>query len=176
MEHNRVKPTDKRKPHDNPWPTLLPPTNAPSPTEELAALVALVAKLASASAAAARAAAEANRLAAEVDAKLSLALGLANTSSITWIRAVAISPNALEATFPAGSGETWYVVIRGRNPGLYRTADDANTETNGVPNQYRQKKTSRREALAFYREHFDIAAAADLSGIPRPSLTLPPPP
>ncbi|KAJ7113455.1 hypothetical protein C8R44DRAFT_741054 [Mycena epipterygia] len=129
---------------------LAPPTNAPSPTEELAALVALVAKLASASAAAARAAAEANRLAAEVDAKLSLALGLANTSSITWIRAVAISPNALEATFPAGSGETWYVVIRGRNPGLYRTA---------------RRPVVVRPWL-FYREHFDIAAAADLSGIP----------
>lgn len=42
-----------------------------------------------------------------------------------------------------------------------------------MPNQFRQKKTSRREALAFYREHFDIALAGELSGIP-PDPSAPP--
>ncbi|KAJ7878538.1 hypothetical protein B0H14DRAFT_3435536 [Mycena olivaceomarginata] len=51
----------------------------------------------------------------------------------------------LDAAHPEGSGEVWYVVIRGREPGLYRTA---------VPRGFKQVKRSRREALAWYREQY----------------------
>ncbi|KAJ6552336.1 hypothetical protein DFH09DRAFT_1319375 [Mycena vulgaris] len=106
-------------------------TTASSPdASELEALVALINRLTVASS-------EATRLAAEVQSKLPMALNLHS------------SPE-----HHLGSGETWYVVIRGREPGLYRTSDEANAQTNGVPNQYRHKKTSRREALAFYRENY----------------------
>ncbi|KAJ7098437.1 hypothetical protein C8R44DRAFT_748260 [Mycena epipterygia] len=88
---------------------LAPPINAPSPMEELVALLALVTKLTSASTVAVCAAADANRLATEVDAKLLHTLGLENAPSVAWIRTVTISPAALEAAFPAGSRETWSV-------------------------------------------------------------------
>jgi hypothetical protein len=39
-----------------------------------------------------------------------------------FVRGVAKTPAQLEAAFPEGSGEMWYVVIRGREPGMYRTS------------------------------------------------------
>jgi hypothetical protein len=96
-------------------------------------LVALVQRLAVASS-------EATRLATEVQgghscftsialadeicilAQLPHTLSRHAASSITWVRGVPKTPAHQEAAFPDGSGETWYVVIRGREPGLYRTA------------------------------------------------------
>ncbi|KAJ6498606.1 hypothetical protein DFH09DRAFT_1103140 [Mycena vulgaris] len=129
-------------------------TTASSPdASELEALVALINRLTVASS-------EATRLAAEVQSKLPMALNLHSTRSTTWVRAAPKTPAEVERQYPEGSGETWYVVIRGREPGLYRTSDEANAQTNGVPNQYRHKKTSRREALAFYRENYLAATNA----------------
>ncbi|KAJ7907069.1 hypothetical protein B0H13DRAFT_2332686 [Mycena leptocephala] len=121
---------------------------------ELEALVALVQRLAVASS-------EATRLATEVQAKLPYTLNKHAASSISWIRGVAKTPRQLEAAFPDGSGEVWYVVIRGREPGIYRTSDEANAQTDGVPHQFREKKKTRREALAFYRENYDATARYD---------------
>lgn len=47
-----------------------------------------------------------------------------DTDSITgplWVRRTPKTPAQLEMDFPEGSGETWYVVLIGREPGLYRT-------------------------------------------------------
>ncbi|KAJ6585961.1 hypothetical protein B0H19DRAFT_1060140 [Mycena capillaripes] len=151
-------------------------TNVPAQTPasrsepDLEALVALVGCLAVASS-------EATRIAAEVQAILPLALGKqAAAPSTTWIRGVPKTPGAIEAAFPDGSGEVWYVVIRGREPGLYRTSEEANALTDGVPHQFRRKVTSRREALAFYCENYEassiydeVVAAAEAAG------TTPPP-
>ncbi|KAJ6629971.1 hypothetical protein B0H10DRAFT_1939223 [Mycena sp. CBHHK59/15] len=121
--------------------TLPPATNASTPAQELEALVALVARLSAASL-------EATHLAAQIQATLptTIASQIAAAAPApvarappAFVRTVAQTPVALETAFPEGSGE------------VCAEADDL---TNGVPNQFRQKKTSRREALAFYRNHY----------------------
>ncbi|KAJ7828192.1 hypothetical protein B0H13DRAFT_2373331 [Mycena leptocephala] len=143
-------------------------TPASSSGSELEALVALVQRLAVASS-------EATRLATEVQAKLPHALNKHAASSITWTRGVAKTPRQLELAFPDGSGEVWYVVIRGREPGMYRTSDEANAQTNGVPHQFREKKKTRREALACYRENYDATAQYDTAAAIALTSGSPPP-
>ncbi|KAF8140685.1 hypothetical protein K438DRAFT_1995753 [Mycena galopus ATCC 62051] len=135
-------------------------TNASTATE-LEALVALVARLSTLSM-------EGVRLAAEVQAKLpavvaaevvharasATAAATAAAASPLWVRGVPLTPTELEQRHPEGSGETWYVVICGREPGLYRTSAEADAACNGVPHQVKAKKTSRREALAWYRQEY----------------------
>jgi hypothetical protein len=43
-------------------------------------------------------------------------------ASPVWVRGIPKMPAELELQYPEGSGETWYVVICGREPGMYRTA------------------------------------------------------
>ncbi|KAF7354532.1 hypothetical protein MSAN_01365700 [Mycena sanguinolenta] len=119
-------------------------TSASRSDSELELLVALIARLAVA-------ASEATRLATEVQAKLPVTLAK-QSASTTWIRGVAKTLLVMETNFPEGSGEVWYVVIGSHEPGLYRTLDKANPQTDGVPHQFRGRKKTRREALAFYRE------------------------
>lgn len=38
-----------------------------------------------------------------------------------FVRQTPRTPAELEAAFPPGSGEIWYVVVIGREPGLYHT-------------------------------------------------------
>ncbi|KAJ7447048.1 hypothetical protein B0H11DRAFT_2214445 [Mycena galericulata] len=135
-------------------------TSSSRSNPELEALVALISRLALVSG-------EASRLATEAQAKLTLAFGAtaAPIASTAWVPGIPQSPAVLAATFPEGSGETWYVVIRGREPGMYRTADEANQQTDGVPNQFRQKKTSRREALAFYTEQYNAPVNSASQGV-----------
>jgi hypothetical protein len=66
-------------------------------------------------------------LAAEVAAATSAAATVAaetdaEAAGPVFVRGVAKTPAQLEAAFPEGSGETWYVVIRGRELGMYCTA------------------------------------------------------
>ncbi|KAJ7440760.1 hypothetical protein FB451DRAFT_1415002 [Mycena latifolia] len=129
-------------------------TSVPTPAAtELEALVSLISRLAVASS-------EATVLAVEVQAKLPAVLALHTASTTTWVRAPAKTPAELERAFPEGSGEVWYVVIRGKEPGMYRTAAEATALTSGVPHQFHRKKTSRREALLFYRDNYLDAAKA----------------
>ncbi|KAJ6468864.1 hypothetical protein C8R45DRAFT_1167557 [Mycena sanguinolenta] len=128
-------------------------TPASRSDSELEALVALVSRL----------------------AKLPLALAKHSASSTTWIRSIAKTPHTVDTAFPDGSGEVWYAVIRGRKPGLYHTAAEANAQTDGVPHQFREKK-SRREALAFYRDHYNAGITYDnLVGAATASGSAPPP-
>ncbi|KAK7044328.1 hypothetical protein R3P38DRAFT_3308303 [Favolaschia claudopus] len=71
-----------------------------------------------------------------------------------FVRGVPLTPAELETAHPPGSGETWYVVIRGREPGMYHSAKLADAQCNGVPYQLKAKKTSRIQALDYYREHY----------------------
>ncbi|KAJ7025169.1 hypothetical protein C8F04DRAFT_1269526 [Mycena alexandri] len=138
----------------NATPTTAAATSASRPDPELDALLALVARMSVA-------ASETTLLAAEVNAKLPQVLAAHAASKLTWTRGTARTPKALAAAFPDGSGETWYVVIRGREPGFYRTSSESNAQTRGVPNQFGQKKTSWAEALAFYRENYLAAVHYD---------------
>ncbi|KAK6981629.1 hypothetical protein R3P38DRAFT_3460250 [Favolaschia claudopus] len=72
-----------------------------------------------------------------------------------FVRGIPQTPAEVERNHPPGSGETWYVVILGREPGLYATALDADHQCNGVPHQYKVKKTSRVDALSLYRSLYN---------------------
>ncbi|KAK6977545.1 hypothetical protein R3P38DRAFT_3236953 [Favolaschia claudopus] len=41
---------------------------------------------------------------------------------------------------------------------MYQSAKDANAQCNGVPFQHMAKKTSRVEALSYYRDHYNLPA------------------
>ncbi|KAJ6478446.1 hypothetical protein DFH09DRAFT_1108306 [Mycena vulgaris] len=66
-----------------------------------------------------------------------------------FVQGVALTPAQLDAQFPPGTGDTqtWHVVCIGREPGFERATD----QVRGIPNQLRQKKSSRQEALNLYR-------------------------
>ncbi|KAJ7092914.1 hypothetical protein B0H15DRAFT_947728 [Mycena belliarum] len=134
-------------------------TTSSSATTELEALVELVSRLAIASS-------EATRLATELQSKLPAALALRSATSHTWIRGSARTPTEVEQQYPEGSGEVWYVVIRGREPGFYRTPEDADAQIKGVPHQYSKKKTSRREATLFYRDNYIASVNHDRAPSP----------
>ncbi|KAJ7085638.1 hypothetical protein B0H15DRAFT_801799 [Mycena belliarum] len=76
-----------------------------------------------------------------------------------WVKGIALTPDQLEASFGPGVGDeqTWHVVCIGREPGLYASPTEANIQIEGVPNQFREKKKSRVEALAFYRHRYESA-------------------
>ncbi|KAJ7896234.1 hypothetical protein B0H14DRAFT_3425590 [Mycena olivaceomarginata] len=118
----------------------------PSTPTEMEALVALVVCLSTASM-------DVVRLAAKVQAKIPAVVAL--EAAAAHASATAAADAAAQASPVWGSGETWYVVICGRKPGMYRTAKEANDNCDGVPNQLKQKKTSRLEALAWYRQLYN---------------------
>ncbi|KAJ7780832.1 hypothetical protein DFH07DRAFT_765317 [Mycena maculata] len=74
-------------------------------------------------------------------------------AAVDWVEAVARTPDEMDAYYPPGIGDdiSWHVVCIGREPGLYASVNEADRQIRGVPNQFRQKKTSRVEALTFYR-------------------------
>ncbi|KAJ7731404.1 hypothetical protein B0H16DRAFT_1469181 [Mycena metata] len=148
----------------------IPPT-VTNAAEELEALVSLVRRLSVASA-------EATRLAVEVQARIpafaiagatgaqaaptatatAAHTGTANAANQSdadppsFVRLAPRNPAQIEADFPDGSGEVFYVVLIGREPG--RVPHPANDQCNGVPNQFKEKRKTRREALAYYREAY----------------------
>ncbi|KAJ7694606.1 hypothetical protein B0H17DRAFT_1199136 [Mycena rosella] len=85
-----------------------------------------------------------------------------------WVQGTAITPDELEAQFGPGLGDNlpWQVVCIGREPGLYASVDDANDQLNGVPNQFRQKKSTRLEALAFYRHRYSCGKVEKWTEVP----------
>ncbi|KAK7063355.1 hypothetical protein R3P38DRAFT_3164360 [Favolaschia claudopus] len=72
-----------------------------------------------------------------------------------FVRGIPKTPAELERDHPPGSGETWYVVILGREPGMYATALEADHQCNGVPHQFKVKKTSRQDAFDLYRSLYN---------------------
>ncbi|KAJ7802048.1 hypothetical protein B0H14DRAFT_3488865 [Mycena olivaceomarginata] len=94
------------------------------------------------------------RLLAVVAAEISARANAPAALDPLWVCGVPRTPDDLDAAHPEGSGEVWYVVIRGREPGLYHTAAEADRLCDGVPRQLKQLKRSQREALAWYREQY----------------------
>ncbi|KAJ7251250.1 hypothetical protein C8J57DRAFT_1474534 [Mycena rebaudengoi] len=84
---------------------------------------------------------ESTRLAIEVQNRLPalMAATVDRSGGPPFTSGIPISPDALETFIPPNTGEI---------------CTEANAQTDGVPGQFSQKKTSRREALAFYRERF----------------------
>ncbi|KAJ7774528.1 hypothetical protein DFH07DRAFT_952238 [Mycena maculata] len=82
----------------------------------------------------------------------------------SFVFGVPQTPDELDALFPPGRGDNqvWHVVTIGRNPG-FAEADD---EVLGIPNQHRRRKTSRQEALAYYRHQWGLSAVIKLTEAP----------
>ncbi|KAJ6558710.1 hypothetical protein B0H10DRAFT_1185542 [Mycena sp. CBHHK59/15] len=57
---------------------------------------------------------------------------------------------------PDGANIAWYVVWIGREPGIYTSVDDANTQVKGCPNQQCRRKTGKHEALQFYTQLYAV--------------------
>ncbi|KAJ7775253.1 hypothetical protein B0H14DRAFT_3508450 [Mycena olivaceomarginata] len=131
------------------------PGNPSTPPTELESLTALVDRLSIALMEAMRLAIEVKaRLPAVVAAEASARANAPAAFDPLWVRGVPRTPDDLDAAHPEGSGEVWYVVIRGREPGLYHTAAEADRLCDRVPRGFKQLKRSRREALAWYREQY----------------------
>ncbi|KAJ6626304.1 hypothetical protein B0H10DRAFT_1941868 [Mycena sp. CBHHK59/15] len=88
-------------------------------------------------------------VASQVAAATAAALGPAPT----FVQGMPRTPDQVDAAHPPGTNDdqAWHVVCIGREPGLYASVAEADAQVSGVPNQFRQKKASRVEALAFYR-------------------------
>ncbi|KAJ6610571.1 hypothetical protein B0H10DRAFT_2224845 [Mycena sp. CBHHK59/15] len=134
--------------------TLFAATTPASPEQELAALVAKVAMLSKMSL-------DMMSLCIDVQGQIlkvvashvAAVVAVVTPPNPEFIQGVARSPTQLDGLFPPGVGDfqAWYVVCVGREPGLYASFAEANAQVLGVPNQFRQKKSSRAEALTFYR-------------------------
>ncbi|KAJ7217413.1 hypothetical protein B0H12DRAFT_1241051 [Mycena haematopus] len=75
----------------------------------------------------------------------------------SWIEVNARTPAELDAAHPPGPGDdlTYHVVTVGREPGLYLSVQDSDSQVLGVPNSKRHRKHTRLEALAWYRFKYD---------------------
>ncbi|KAJ6491533.1 hypothetical protein DFH09DRAFT_1104979 [Mycena vulgaris] len=153
-------------------------TTTPTPVQELAALVAKVAALS-------KLALEMTKLTMDIDdaiphviaSQVAEAVKAVQSPPPKFVKGVAYTPAQMDTMFPPGFGDhqAWYVVIVGREPGLYGSSVAADAEVNGVPGQFRQKKASRIEALAFYRNRYNDNAVVKLNEAPVAAPALPPP-
>ncbi|KAJ7112731.1 hypothetical protein C8R44DRAFT_882481 [Mycena epipterygia] len=143
-------------------------TTAPTPQQELAALVAKVAALSNLALDLTRQCIDINQdLPRVVPLQVTAAVGKL-TADVEFVEGVAITPDALDALFPPGVGDyqPWYVVCVGRKPGLYPSSHEANDQVLGVPHQFRRKKSGRAEALAFYRAKHVAGQVAKMTEVP----------
>ncbi|KAJ7077657.1 hypothetical protein B0H15DRAFT_954950 [Mycena belliarum] len=144
-------------------------TTTPTPAQELAALVHKVHALSKLALDMTKLTMEINDgIPAVIEAQVEAAIAALSTAATAFVRGTARTPNQMDALFPPGVGDhqVWYVVIRGREPGLYGSSVDADTQVNGIPGQYRQKKTSRVEALSYYRHRYNAGDVDKINEAP----------
>ncbi|KAJ7136893.1 hypothetical protein C8R44DRAFT_728838 [Mycena epipterygia] len=73
----------------------------------------------------------------------------------SFVAGIPITPAQLAAATPVDEEvQHYWVVLRGLEPGLYRTDAAATTQTKGVPRSFQQRKAGRDEALAFYAANY----------------------
>ncbi|KAJ7683803.1 hypothetical protein B0H17DRAFT_1204939 [Mycena rosella] len=150
--------------------TVLNAINVSNPQREMDALTAKVAELTTmcldmtklcidvqSDTAATAATAAMNAATAASAATAAAFAGADATDNAIWAQGDPRTPAQMEALFPPGpnDGRPFQVVCIGREPGLYATADEANVQLLGVPNQFRLKKDTRAEALAYYRFQYN---------------------
>ncbi|KAJ7119209.1 hypothetical protein C8R43DRAFT_960142 [Mycena crocata] len=155
-------------------------TTAPTPAEELAAVLAQVAVVTKLSV-------DMTKLCIDLHQKIPVLVAHRAAAAAAppvapavaaplFIEGVARTPAHLEAAFPPGHGDKlqWYVVCIGREPGLYATSplsDESERQVNGIPRQFRIRKGSRVEALTFYRERYEEQAVSKINEAPPAAAT-----
>ncbi|KAJ7500348.1 hypothetical protein B0H11DRAFT_2225892 [Mycena galericulata] len=150
---------------------------APTPEEELAALVAQVAALSKLALDVTRHCIDiSDQIPRVVRAQVSAAVAENTPSGPAFLCTVGPSPGRMEALFPPGQGDNqpWYVVCVGHRPGLYASSSDADDQVRGVPNSSRRRKDTRQEALAYYRSQFDAGEVARVTEAPVVPASSPP--
>ncbi|KAJ7683775.1 hypothetical protein B0H17DRAFT_1226607 [Mycena rosella] len=87
------------------------------------------------------------------------------------------TPDQMDALFPPGFGDhqAWYVVVVGREPGLYGSSVETDAQVNGIPNQFRRRKTSCCEALDFYCQEYNARRIDKINEVPGAVLPAPAP-
>ncbi|KAJ7231647.1 hypothetical protein C8J57DRAFT_1251010 [Mycena rebaudengoi] len=113
---------------------------APSPSAEFEAFTAKVASISKLAVELTKMAIDVQKLPAIVAAQVEAAVRAVLPDTL-WVRGTPLTPDELEAKFPPGNGD-------------HQTCNDCDVQVRGVPNEFRQKKTGRVEALAFYRQHY----------------------
>ncbi|KAJ7772707.1 hypothetical protein DFH07DRAFT_767997 [Mycena maculata] len=73
-----------------------------------------------------------------------------------WIHAAALTPAQMQALHPPG-------------PGDLQSCTEADLQVNGVPGQFRKKKDTREEALAFYEYKYNLNEVDKLVEVPAPA-------
>ncbi|KAJ6555101.1 hypothetical protein DFH09DRAFT_1493207, partial [Mycena vulgaris] len=134
-------------------PTMNTPTNSPTPAQELAVLVAKVAGLS-------KLALDMTKLTIDINdavpgviaSQVAQAVEALAPTAPQFMHGTARTPDQMDALFPPGVGDHQLCVA-------------ADAEVNGVPGQFRQKKASRVEALAFYRNRYNDSAVAKISEV-----------
>ncbi|KAJ6596598.1 hypothetical protein B0H10DRAFT_2232385 [Mycena sp. CBHHK59/15] len=143
-------------------------TNAPTPDEEMAALLAQVAALSKLALDVTRHCININdQIPRVIRAQVDKAVAEIHPASPEFVLGITPTPDELEAKFPPGHGDnqTWYVVCVGRRPGLHATSEEADAQVLGVPHQFRRKKDSHVEALAFYRHKHSLGEVMQISEV-----------
>ncbi|KAJ7236304.1 hypothetical protein C8J57DRAFT_1247799 [Mycena rebaudengoi] len=102
----------------------------------------------------------ADQVAAQLEAAITAAVATAGTAADVlpdFVEGVAITPDALDLLHPAGNGDDcyWHVVLVGREPGIYQSVTTSDELVNGVPKAGRRRKSSRIEALTYYRANYE---------------------
>ncbi|KAJ7607987.1 hypothetical protein B0H17DRAFT_1199197 [Mycena rosella] len=144
-------------------------TTSPTPTPELAALVAQVHALSKLALNMTRLTMDiSNAIPDVVAAEVARAIDDATPPGPMFLHGIARTPNQIDALFPLGTGDhqAWYVVVVGREPGLYGSSVETDAQVNGIPNQFRRRKTSRREALDFYRQEYNAGRVDKITEVP----------
>ncbi|KAJ7433318.1 hypothetical protein B0H11DRAFT_1939648 [Mycena galericulata] len=146
-------------------------TTAPTPAQELAALVAQVASLSKLALDMTKHCIDiSDAIPRVVESQVAEAVAALVPSPPQYIRAAAMTPAQVEALHPPGFGDqsTWYVVLVGREPGLYGSSAEADVQVNSVPGQFHRKKDSLREAHAYYRQQYNAGMVEKLVEAPAP--------
>ncbi|KAJ7281292.1 hypothetical protein C8J57DRAFT_1558778 [Mycena rebaudengoi] len=95
-------------------------------------------------------------VAKQVAEQLAASLPPPGSSLYTYTEGVAVTPGQLEATFAnANEDQNWHVVTIGGDPGLYSSVTESDNRVLGYPSGDRRRKSSRTEALAYYRRQYE---------------------
>ncbi|KAJ7907450.1 hypothetical protein B0H13DRAFT_2502112 [Mycena leptocephala] len=86
---------------------------------------------------------------------LSVLLGGRSVFEPTYIEGVPATPEEVWQAWRAHpQAQSYWVVLRGREPGLYTTVAAANLQTDGIPHQFQQCHTGLDAALDFYGSNY----------------------
>ncbi|KAJ7453605.1 hypothetical protein B0H11DRAFT_1926751 [Mycena galericulata] len=134
-------------------------SNASNPEKDLEALLATVAGLAQMSLALTKHCVDLQtRLPTVFNAAVKANVASIVPAAPTWVELVPRTPDQLETAHPPGSGDdvAYHVVTIGREPGLYNSVADSDYQVLGVPAGRCIKKGNRLEALAYYRNKYNM--------------------